>query len=174
MLPLVRRTLAPRGRAAPLRHRGRHREKVSVAAALTLSPARGHVGLHYRTYPDAYVDTPAYAEFLRGLPGRVRNPVVLVHDRGSMHRGDPMRALARDFPRLDVNLLPPYAPELNPVEHLWNFTKDKQLSNFVPHDVIECDAAVRAWLGHVRHDQWRLRSFYRATPLDWDPLTVFF
>ena len=146
---------------------------MSVAAALTLSPAGRHVGLHYRTYPGGYVDAPAYAAFLRGVPGRARSPVVLVHDRGTMHRGDPMRALLRDFPRLDVNLLPPYAPELNPVEHLWNFTKDKELSNFVPHDVTECDATVRAWLGHVRHDQPRLRSFYRATPLSWDPLTVF-
>ena len=113
---------------------------MSVAAALTLSPAGRHVGLHYRTYPGGYVDAPAYAAFLRGVPGRARSPVVLVHDRGTMHRGDPMRALLRDFPRLDVNLLPPYAPELNPVEHLWNFTKDKELSNFVPHDVTECDA----------------------------------
>lgn len=49
-----------------------------------------------------------------------------------MHRGDPMRELARDFPRPDLNLLPRYAPELNPVEQRWNFAKDKELSNFVP------------------------------------------
>lgn len=47
MLPLLRRTLAPRGRTPVLRHRASHRDKVSVAAALTLSPARGHVSLYY-------------------------------------------------------------------------------------------------------------------------------
>ena len=176
LLPLVRRTLAPRGRAAPLAHRARHRDKVSVAAALALSPCRGHVNLHYQTYPNGHVDVEAYARFLRRLLWRTDGPVVLVHDRGNMHRGDPIRELVSDFPprRLDLNLLPPYAPELNPVEQLWNFAKDKELSNFVPHDVAEADAGVTSLMDRVRHDQHRLRSFYRATPLEWDPLTVFF
>lgn len=174
LLPLVRRTLARRAHVAPLRHRGRHREKVSVAAALTLSPARGHVSLHYQTYPNSYVKAVTYADFLRGVLNRFGNPLVVVHDRGNMHLGDPMRELQRDFPRLDVNLLPPYAPELNATEHLWNFAKDKELSNFVPHNVTECNSVVSALMERVSHDQARLRSFFAATPLEWDPLTVFF
>ncbi len=174
LLPLVRRTLAPRGCCAPLLHRARHRDKVSVAAALTLSPCQGHVSLHYQTYPNGYVNVGAYAQFLRELLRRMGSrPIVLVHDRGNMHRGDPMRALTRDFPRLDLNLLPPYAPELNPVEQLWNFAKDKELSNFVPHDVAEANAGVTGLMDGIRHDQLRLRSFYRATPLPWNLLTVF-
>src|SRR5687767_2545737 len=87
---------------------------------------------------------------------------------------DPMRELVRDCPRLDLNLLPPYAPELNPVEQLWNLAKDKELCNFVPHNVAEANAGVTRLMDNVRHDQLRLRSFYRATPLSWDPLTIFF
>ena len=175
LLPLVRTTLAPRGRTPVLRHRARHRDKVSVAAALTLSPARGHVSLYYRTYPNQYVTAAVYADFLRQrLLARVPGPLVLVHDGGSMHKGDPLRALCGDFPRLDLNLLPPYAPELNPPEHLWNFEKDKELCNFVPRDVRELDRVVDEHLRDVRHDQHRLRSFFAATPLPWDGLTVFF
>jgi transposase len=174
LLPLIRRTLAPRAHVAPLKHRGRHREKVSVAAALTLSPVQGHVSLHYQTYPNAYVNAGIYADFMRGILHRFGNPLVVVHDRGNMHFGDPMREVQRDFPRLDLNLLPPYAPELNPTEHLWNFAKDKDLSNFVPHNVNECNSVVFHWMHNVSHDQFRLRSFFAATPLPWDPLTVFF
>jgi transposase len=175
LLPLVRRTLAPEGHAAPLRHRARHRDKMSVAAALTLSPAQGHISLYYRTYPNGYVNGPVYAEFLRGLVHHVRNPLVLVHDRGSMHRGDPMRDLQREFPdeRLDVNLFPPYAPELNPVEHLWNFSKDKELSNFTPHNVGELNTTATTLFEQIRHDQSRLRTFFKAVPLSWSPRTVF-
>ncbi len=133
------------------------------------------MNLHYQTYPNGYVNVGVYAQFLRGLLRRVgNNPIVLVHDRGNMHRGDPMREVQRDFPRLDLNLLPPYAPELNPVEQLWNFAKDKELSNFVPHNVTEADVGVTKLLEGIHHDQFRLRSFYRATPLPWNLLTVFF
>jgi len=175
MLPLVRTTLAPQGRTPVLRHRARQRDKVSVAAALTLSPARGHVSLYYRTYPNGYVNAAAYAEFLRRVVCRASPaPLVLVHDRGGMHKGDAVRALCADFPRLDLNLLPPYAPELNPTEQLWNFEKDKELCNFVPRDLRELNEAVEGNLREVRHDQGRLRSFFAATPLPWDGLTVFF
>jgi hypothetical protein len=178
LLPLVRRTLAPRGHTPVLRHRAKQRDKVSVAAALTLSPLRGHVGLHYQSHPDRYVDAPLYADFLRRLLWRAgeAHPLVVVHDRGNMHRGDPMRQLCRDFGpgRLDLNFLPPYAPELNPTEQLWNFGKDKELSNYVPMDVGELNSTVERCLAEVRHDQDRLRSFFAATPLPWDGLTVFF
>jgi hypothetical protein len=172
--PLVRRTLARRAHAAPLGYRGRHREEVSAAAALTPSPSRGHAGPYSRTYPNAHVNAAAYADFLRGLLRRCPNPPVVAHDRGNMHFGDPVRQLQRDFPRLDLNLLPPYAPELNPPEQLWNSARDKELSNFVPRDVDECDAALNRLLEAIRHDQRRLRTFFAATPLPWDPLTVFF
>jgi transposase len=175
LLPLVRRTLAPQGHAAPLRHRARHRDKMSVAAALTLSPAQGHLSLYYHTYPNGYVNVDVYAHFLRELLRQIHTPLVLVHDRGNMHRGDPMRELLRDFgdDRLNLNFLPPYAPELNPVEHLWNFTKDKELSNFTPHTVGELNTTATNLFERIRHDQLRLRSFVRAVPLSWNSLTVF-
>lgn len=174
LLPLVRRTLGPRAAVRPLEHRARHRDKVSVAAALTLSPAAGHVNLHYQTYPNSYVNSEVYSSFLRGVLRRFDNPLVLVHDRGNMHRGPVVRALQQDFFRLDLNMFPPYAPELNPVEQLWNFAKDKELSNFVPHNVAEIDQAIQQWMSRVQHDQNRLRTFFSATPLSWNPLTVFF
>jgi len=174
LLPLVRRTLAVRACTPILRHRARHRDKVSVAAALTLSPSQCHISLYFQTYPNGYVNGIGYAQFLRQLLGRVRHPLVLVHDQGSMHKGDPMRALCQDFPRLDLNMLPAYAPELNPTEHLWNFEKDKQLANFVPHNVSELDQAICQGLQEVKHDQPRLRTFFTATHLPWDGLTTIF
>jgi putative transposase len=174
LLPLVRRTLAPRGRTPILRHRAKQRDKVSVAAALALSPVRGHASLYYQTYPNLYVNSAAYATFVRRLLWHVHHPLVVVQDQGSLHKGDPLRTLSADFPRLDLNMLPPYAPELNPVEQLWNFEKDKELSNFVPSDVRQLESAICCRMQEVRCDQRRLRSFFAATPLPWDGLTVFF
>jgi len=44
---------------------GGHRERVSVAAALTISPRRHRLGLQFRTYPKAFVNQERAADFLR-------------------------------------------------------------------------------------------------------------
>jgi transposase len=167
LAPLIRTTQSPRGRTPLLIHRASHRQKVSVAAALSLSPARGHVQLHYQSLLKAHFNSERYALFVRELLHDMRGPLVLVHDNGNMHRGEPMRELCREFPRLHLHKLPPYAPELNPVEHLWNWCKDKQLVNFVPRDVDELWAGAKLCLEDVQHDQHRLRSFLESTPLSW-------
>ena len=56
MAPLLRRTWAPRGRTPSLAQCGAHRKKVSVAAALWLSPRRDHLGLYFHTLADGYFD----------------------------------------------------------------------------------------------------------------------
>ncbi|WP_162271832.1 transposase [Gemmata sp. SH-PL17] len=45
-----------------------------------------------------------------------------------------IRALLRRNTRVHLERLPPYAPELNPVELVWSWLKYAQLSNFVPRD----------------------------------------
>lgn len=175
LLPLVRRSLAPIGQTPVLRHRARQRDKISVAAALTLSFAQGHVSLYHQTFVNQYVTGELYSDFLRHVVLRhVPNAAVLLHDQGSMHKGPHLRQLCRDLPRLDLNFLPAYAPEYNPVEYLWNFEKDKELSNFVPRDLHQLHQTVERHLQKVRHDQARLRSFFSSTPLPWKGLTVFF
>lgn len=178
LLPLVRTTLAPRGHTPVLVHRARQRDKISVAAALTLPPptrrpAAWRVGLHCLTFPGDYVDAEAYAEFVRGcLLRAVRGPLVLLHDNGQMHHGPDLRLVQCRCPRLTLESLPPYAPELNPVEGLWNHAKDKELANFVPRGTDQLHDAVCGCLCDVRYDQRRLRSFFHATPLSWRGTTL--
>lgn len=174
-MPLIRSTLARTGHTPVLRHRASHRDKDSVAAALTLSPRRGHVSLYYQTYPNHHVDSDLYAHFIHELLRHLRGELILIHDQGNMHRGPALRELQETFARrLQIDPLPAYAPELNPVEQLWNHLKDEELANYAPRDVPELDRTVRSCLEEARHDQHRLRSFFAATPLPWDGLTVFF
>lgn len=168
LAPLVRTTLAPAGRAPVLRHRASHRDKVSVAAALTLSPVRGHISLYYQSYPDAYVDNVIYAAFLRTLLYHVRGPLVLLHDGGSMHKGPPIRAVEEDFDRLHLHRFPAYAPELNPPEYLWSDLKHHRLGNFVPDTIEQIDQAACHELEQVRFDQRRLRTYFLSSPLSWN------
>lgn len=163
--PLLRRTLAPRGQTPILRVPGGRREKVSVIAGLSLSPVAHRLGLYFLTYPDAYINTAATAYFLRELLRQLRGEVIVVWDNGPNHKGDPMRELRAAYPRLDIEWLPPYAPELNPVELLWNCLKYQQLVNFTPPDLETLDDAVIEKLIEVKFDYHRLQTFYAATPL---------
>lgn len=140
--PLVRRTLAPRGRTPHLPVRGRHRQKVSAIAALTLSPLGRRLGLYFRTVVNGSFTGATVADFLRHLLRHVRGRVVVVWDRWSGHRGPDVRAVVAANPRLEVAKLPAYAPELNPVEYLWSQLKWGRLANYAPDDADELDARI--------------------------------
>lgn len=171
MAPLLRTTLAFRGHTPAFELRASHRDKVSVAAALWKTPGpAGLVRLAYRTYPDQFVNNERYAQFLADvLTHRLRGtPVIVVHDRGNMHRGEPVEDLLADFGSLmGFEPLPPYAPELDPVEELWNWLKYDELPNFAPRDVTHLDRVVNRKLYPLHWDQARLRSFLQNSPLQW-------
>jgi transposase len=158
--PLVRRTLAPRGQTPVLKTWGGHRERVSAMAALTVSPRRHHLGLYFATYPKLFVNQERAADFLRNLLTRLRGAVIVVWDGGPMHKGEAIRAVLRDFPRLSLERLPPYTPELNPVEYLWNHLKYGTLSNFMPDDLFHLDTVLKQRLCRARKSSARLRSFF--------------
>jgi transposase len=64
-----------------------------------------------------------------------------------------------------VEWLPPYAPDLNPVEHVWGHTKHGDLANFAPADIEVLQEAVLTSFVRKRGNQRLLRSFFRAAGL---------
>jgi transposase len=165
MSPLVRRTLAPRGKTPILKTKAAHRERVSLTAALTLSPRRHRLGLYWRSYPRDFVNSQRAADFLRYLLRMLPGKLVVVWDGGPMHRGEPIRELLRRTKRITLERLPPYAPELNPVEFLWNHVKYGALPNFLPDDVFHLDAVVTKHIRRAKHNPTRLQGFCDASGL---------
>lgn len=166
MAPLVRRSWAPVGEPPVLRQKAGHREKVSVAAALWLTPARDRLGLFTKTLVKDYFDSARVAEFLRDLLRERGDPLVAIWDGGNMHKGDPLRDLRRQFAgRLWFERLPPYGSELMPVEQLWTWLKYDRLPNFAAWDVHELDAVTHTELDAIKDDQERLKNFFHASKL---------
>jgi transposase len=165
--PLLRRTWAPVGQTPELLQRSRHRDKVSVAAAVWLPPGRGgRLGLSFWTLENGYFNNVAVAAFLGELLGELGSPLVVVWDGGSMHKGDPIRELVgQSAGRLVLERLPPYGPELMPVEYLWAWLKDDRLCNFAPYSVRELNEAASAELKAAQKDQRQLRGFFHACSL---------
>jgi putative transposase len=163
--PLVRRTLAPRGQTPQLLVRGKHRQKVSVVAALTISPVRHHLGLYFRTIANGSFNGISIAAFLRQLLRHVRGRVIVVWDRWNGHRGPDVRAVLADNPRLKLEQLPAYAPVLNPVEHLWSHLKWGSLCNFAPKDAEELDLAIKPALRGSRKQHTILKGCWQGAKL---------
>lgn len=145
-----------------------------MAAAVTLSPIRGHLNLRYQPYPDMYVDSALYVCFLAYLLEHMPGPLILLHDQAPIHKGPLLEAFCAAHPRLELYYFPIYAPELNPAEGVWGYSKGHPLANYAPADVPELLETLCCCLEDVRHDQMLLRSCLAATPLSWDGLTLFF
>lgn len=161
----MRRTQAPKGQTPILEVFGRHRDKVSVVAAVTVSPVRQRLGLYFATDPDDYLDNVDIAGFVRQLLRHLRGKVVLVWDRGSNHRGDPIRDLLRDYLRLSIEELPAYAPELNPVEQVWGYVKYGRLPNLVPRDLEQLHLTVLEHLYATKYAPALLRDLWDGSEL---------
>jgi hypothetical protein len=163
--PLRRRSWATRGRRPVLRQLAGTRKKVSVIGALSLSPKTHRPNLYFQTLPDGTFNSARVAAFLRDLLKHLRGKVLVVWDNGSMHKGDALRQLRDDFPRLAVEWLPPYAPELNPVEHLWSHLKYGHNANLIPRDLPHLDDEATDFLVETQFDPKRLHAYWAATPL---------
>jgi transposase len=105
---------------------------------------------------------------LRALVGKVRalvGKVIVVWDGGTNHKGPVMRAFLARNRRLHLERLPPYAPELNPVEQVWGWLKFGQLAHFVPDDLEELDDKILDRLIRLRCDPKLLRALWERSDL---------
>lgn len=103
------------------------------------------------------------AEVSRGLPARAH--AVLVLDRAGWHTSRTLDVP----PNLTLVHLPPYSPELNPVEKLWQHLRERFLSHRVLRDLeAVIEGACRAWNGLVA-EPGRVRSL---TAFPWLPRSV--
>jgi putative transposase len=166
MTPFVAKTWGLRGRTPVLPHRARHHQKVSVVGAVTLSPGRRRCGLYFNTHLNASVNDRKVAAFLRDLLRHLRRGhVVVVWDRINSHRSKFLRDWVARRPRLHVELLPPYAPELNPVEWFWEDADCHELANHGIDDLLELRRRVQRHGRRTRNRQHKLRGFIRSAHL---------
>ena len=165
MHPTVRRTWAPRGRTPLLRHRTRSYQKVSVIGGISISAARRRVGWYLRFHPNLSIRQQQVVQFLRHLLRHLRGHVIVVWDRLRAHRGLQVRRCVQANPRLTLEHLPPYAPELNPEEYGWSYIKGHSLANYCPDELDELETAVLVATNRVKTHQALLRSFIHASGL---------
>src|SRR5215471_8536624 len=116
MMPVLRRTWAPGGATPTVPVRARSHEKVSGIGALIVSPRRRQLTLALALHAQRNIRGPEVLRFLRHLARQIRGPFIRLWDRGRSHKHHLVRAWLTAHPRCHIVWLPPYAPDLNPLE----------------------------------------------------------
>jgi len=73
------------------------------------------------------VDTACMNVFLEELAEKIKEDFILIMDGAGWHKSKDLIVPKN----IQIILLPPYCPELNPVERLWRFIKDNTIKNKV-------------------------------------------
>jgi transposase len=160
--PTVRRTWAPKGQT-PIHYTWDRRDRLSAISAISVSPRRHQLTLHF-SIQDTNVHADDFAQFVSQVLPHFARGLILVIDRWMVHRSA-ARKLRLRFRRVDLEWLPPYAPDLNPVEQVWNHSKYVDLANFIPEDVHTLGEAVTDTLARQCSQKDLLRSFFHHAQL---------
>ena len=138
MTPVVRRTYAPRGQT-PIVEAFFRKGKISAISAVTVSPVRRRCGLTFQLLPDSKnAHGEETVEFLEELRRRLQGPMTILWDQSKIHeRSGVVKAFLAQHPEIVTEEFPGYAPDANPDEGVWGWTKYHRLPNFAPEDLGE-------------------------------------
>jgi len=165
--PCVRRTWAPRGQT-PVLDAWDRRDRISAISCITVSPKARRLNLYFDLLPDNdNVRAADIVEYLQRLREQLGGPMTILWDGSNVHdRSKLVRAFLAEHPEIVTERLPAYAPEVNPDELVWAWTKYGRLGNLA--------AANTDWLRdylineftYVREHPELLASFIEKTQLN--------
>jgi transposase len=159
LMPLVRRTLARRGRRVFLRCSAKH-DRISAISCVTLSPRAMHVGLYFWFLFNENFHGEEVVEFLKYLSGKAPGEWTVVWDGNNIHsRSRAVKAWLARHPRVVVEDFPSHDPDANPDEWVWSWAKYGELCNLCPADVENLADAVWDVLEKLKHQPATLASF---------------
>ena len=105
-------------------------------------------------------------DFLAALRRHISRPLLVVWGGLPAHRS---RLVRDDLANLDgcipVEYLPPYAPELNPVEYIWAYWKQHELPNVCPKDFWGLGQEARRTLRPMRRRPRLISAFWKQASL---------
>ncbi len=103
-----------------------------------------------------------FIKFLRQIEKSHDRPVLIVTDGHSVHAAKKvMKYLKREPRLLDIQLLPPYSPELNPVELVWGSLKSGRVGRMILRTKEAFLNAVSSGLKSIQRTRKMILGFFR-------------
>ena len=166
MVPLVKRQWAQRGQTPVVKHRNRWFRKVSVIGGLAVAPDGDPLQAYLDWYPGSHVDQDKVVKFLKHLVKQIPGRIAVLWDNLSSHKGAKVRQFLSDHPQVELWYLPPYAPELNPIESLWCMSKYHRMANLGLNTLEDLESAARTAVDEVTQQQNLLIACIQHSELD--------
>ena len=164
--PTVRRTWAPRGRT-PILDAWDRRDRISAISSISVSPKTRRLNLQFDLLPDnTNVHGDDVVAYLRQLRAQLGGPLTILWDGSNVHdRSKLVRAFLAQHPEIVTERLPAYAPEMNPDELVWAWTKYGRLGNLAADHADWLRDYIIAEMAYVKQHPDLLQSFIEKTNL---------
>lgn len=118
-----------------------------MARALQSAPAGGVISCEWRQQHEGSIKKEQHVEFLKALRAHLTRPLLVIRDGLKAHHSKLVREyLDSTEGEMQMAFLPPYSPDLNPVEYLWAWLKRHAIANFCPANLTERNTTARAKL----------------------------
>lgn len=148
-------TWAPKGKTPVIKVTGARFSTNMVAAIST----RGHMRFMVN---QGSVTADVLCNFLKRLMYNVKQPIFLIWDGHPTHKSKKVRECIESFEgKLEVYLLPSYAPELNPTEQVWRSVKNHGVGRKSIFGPDQLKSAVTGCLRRLQKIPKLLQSFFR-------------
>jgi transposase len=166
LTPTVRRTWAPQGQT-PLLPCWDRRDRLSAISCITLSPQRSRLNFYFTLLPDnTNVKAKDTVAFLRQLKSELGGPFTVIWDGSNVHsRSRLVKAYLAKHPEIAAETLPGYAPEANPDEGVWSWTKYGRLANLAAATTADLRDRIEAEFTVLKKDRQLLSSFIQGAEL---------
>jgi len=112
------------------------------------------------------VNSEVFIEFLKKLLIGSRKNIFLILDRGSAHTSKKTKAFVESLGgKLRLFYLPPYSPDLNPDELVWNHLKNHTVGKMVVTDKLGFKRAVLGSMRSLQKNRAKVASFFQKDNL---------
>jgi transposase len=120
----------------------------------------------YFRFFDGAIKSEQLIEFLGALKRQIGKPLLIIWDGVGMHKSRRLRHwLETQNGSIAIAFLPPYAPELNPVEAIWGYLKKHEIANLCPTNLAEVSDYARRRLKSMQRRAKLIRAFWQQAEL---------
>lgn len=134
-------------------------KQLSVIAGVTMWR------FYFRLLPGA-IKGPQVVEFLKALKRQIRRQLLVIWDGLPAHRSRLVsQYLDTQRGAIQIERLPAYAPELNPVEYLWGHLKTHEVANLCAENFAQLSDFTRRRLKSMQRRSTLVQAFWQQAEL---------